>query len=66
MTQLNDDTDYMFKISHKMTQIVIDIDQVEPKNPLQSEEAYFNGSHSWCIGYNTLALLCITSYAMHS
>ena len=56
----NDDSDYMFKTSHTVAQITGDMDQEIPANPLQSVEAYFDGSHSWYIGYKTLALLCIT------
>ena len=32
------------------------MDQEGPGNPLQSEEAYFNGSYLWFPGYKTLAL----------
>ena len=58
-SQFNGGPDYMFKPSHTMAQIVFDINQEGPENPLWSEEAYFDGSHSWCIGYKTLALFCI-------
>ena len=39
-----------------MAQIASDMDEEGPENPLQSEEANFDGAHSQCIGYKTLAL----------
>ena len=36
----------MFKTSHTMAEAAADMDQEGPENPLQSEEAYFDGSHS--------------------
>ena len=39
-----------------MAQLAIDMDQNGPEHPLQGEEAYFNGCHSRCVGYKTLAL----------
>ena len=39
--------------SHRLT---VHMDRIGPENPLQSDEAYFDGSHLWCIGYKTLAL----------
>ena len=44
-TQFNGDPDYMFKSSHTMAQIAVDMDQERPKNRLQSEETYFGGAH---------------------
>ena len=46
----------MFKISFTLGQLAVDMDQEGPKNPSQGEEAYFDGSHSQCIGYKTLEL----------
>ena len=40
MTQIT-----MFKSSHAVAQIAVDMDQEGPENPLQGEEAYFDGSH---------------------
>ena len=39
-----------------MAQLAIDMDQDGPEHTLQGEEAYFNGCHSRCGGYKTLAL----------
>ena len=39
-----------------MAQIAVDMDWEGPENPLQSEGAYFDGTHLQCIGYKTLAL----------
>ena len=43
-----------------MAQLAIDMDQNGPEHPLQGEEAYFDGCHSRCVGYKTLALFYIT------
>ena len=50
-SQFNDDPDYMFRSSHPMAQISVDMDQERPKNPLPGEKAYFDGYHLQCIGY---------------
>ena len=55
-SQFNDDPYYMVKSSHAVVQMAVEMDQEGPKNPLQGEEPYFDWSHSWCIGYKTLAL----------
>ena len=39
-----------------MAQLAIDMDQDSLEHPLQGEEAYFDGCHSQCVGYKTLAL----------
>ena len=39
-----------------MAQFAIYMDQDDPEHPLQGEEAYFDGCHSRCAGYETLAL----------
>ena len=39
-----------------MAEIAVDVDQEGPENPVQSEKAYIDGCHSWCIGYKTLSL----------
>ena len=49
-SQFNNEQDYMFKTSCTMAHIAVDMDQKGPENPLQSEEAYFDGSHLHCIG----------------
>ena len=47
-----------------MAQLAIDMDQNGPEHPFQGEEAYFDGSHSRCTGYKTLALF-VYHLAMH-
>ena len=47
-----------------MAQLAIDMDQDGPEHPLQGEDAYFNGCHSRCAGYETLALF-VYHTAMH-
>ena len=39
-----------------MAQLAIDMDQNGREHPLEGKEAYFNGCHSRCAGYKTLAL----------
>ena len=39
-----------------MAQLTIDMDKDGPEHPFQCEEAYFDGSHSQCVGYKTLTL----------
>ena len=41
-----DDPDYVFKTSHEIAQILVHMDQEGPDNLLQSEKAYFGGSHA--------------------
>ena len=55
-SQFNGQPDYIFKSSAPMAQLAIDMDQDSPEHPLQGEDAYFNGCHSRCAGYKTLAL----------
>ena len=45
-----------FKSSTAMARLAIDMDQDGPEHPLQAEDAYFDGCHSRCTGYKTLAL----------
>ena len=47
-----------------MAQLAIDMDQDGLDYPLQGEDAYFNGCHSRCAGYKTLALF-VYHTAMH-
>ena len=47
-----------------MARLAIDMDQNGPEHPLQTEDAYFNGCHSRCAGYKTLALF-VYHMAMH-
>ena len=63
-TQFNGQPNYIFKSSAPMAQLAIDMDQNGPEHPLQGEEAYFDGCHSRCAGYKTLALF-VYHTAMH-
>ena len=63
-SQFNGQPDYIFKSSAPMAQLAIDMDQDGLEHPLQGEEAYFNGCHSRCAGYKTLALF-VYHAAMH-
>ena len=63
-SQFNGQPDNIFKSSAPMAQLVIDIDQDSLEHPLQGEEAYFDGCHSRCVGYKTLALF-VYHTAMH-
>ena len=47
-----------------MAQLTNDMDQDSPEHPVQGEEAYFDGCHSRCAGYKTLALF-VYHIAMH-
>ena len=55
-SQFNGQPNYIFKSSAPMAQLAIDMNQNGPEHPLQGKEAYFNGCHSRCAGYKTLAL----------
>ena len=55
----HDDPDNMFKSSLTMAQIIVNMDQEGPENPLQSEETFYDYSYLRCIGCKTLAFLCI-------
>ena len=63
-SQFNGQPNYVFKSSVPMAQMATDMDQDGPEHPLQGEEAYFNGCHSRCAGYKTLALF-VYHTAMH-
>ena len=63
-SQFNGQPDYAFKSSALIAQLAIDIDQDGPEHLLQGEEAYYDGCHSRCAGYKTLALF-IYHRAMH-
>ena len=63
-SQFNGQPDYIFKSSGPMAQLAIDMDQDHLEHPLQCKEAYFDGCHSRCAGYKTLALF-VYHTAMH-
>ena len=48
-----------------MAQLAIDMDQDSPELPLQGEEAYFDGCHSRCVGYKTLAIFVYHTVMWH-
>ena len=55
-SQFNREPDYIFKSSTPMAQLAIYMDQDGPEHPLKDKEAYFDGCHSQCVSYKTLAL----------
>ena len=63
-SQFNGQPDYVFKSSATVAQLATDMDQDSPEHPLQGEEVYFDGCHSRCVGYKTLALF-VYHTAMH-
>ena len=63
-SQFNGQPTYVFKSSVPMAQLAIDMDHNGPEHPLQAEDTYFNGCHSRCTGYKTLALF-VYHTAMH-
>ena len=63
-SQFNGQPNYVFKSSVPMAHLAIDMDQDGPEHPLQAEDAYFNGCHSRCTGYKTLALFVYHTAAM--
>ena len=44
------------KVDVPMAQLAIDMDQNGPEHPLQAKDSYFDGCHSRCASYKTLAL----------
>ena len=48
-----------------MAHVTIDMDQDGPENPLHGEQAYFDGSHLWCVGYKMLALFVYHPVRLH-
>ena len=48
-----------------MAQLAIDMDKNGPEHPLQSKDAYFDGCHSRCTGYKTLALFVYHTAMCH-
>ena len=63
--QFNRSPDYIFKSSVPMAQLTIGMDQESLEHPLQGEEAYFDGCHSRCSGYRTLALFVYHTAMFH-
>ena len=48
--------DYVFKSSRRMVKMAIDMDQDGPDNLLQTENAYFDATHSHVHGFKTIGL----------
>ena len=44
-SHFNGEPDYVFKSRSSMAWVAIDMDQDGPENPIQGEEAHFDGSH---------------------
>ena len=53
---MNGEPDYGMKSSSTMLEIALDMDQDGPPNVLQNEDAFFDGSHSRCTDFISLAL----------
>ena len=53
---MNGEPDYVMKSSSTMLEIALDMDQDGPPNVLQNEDAFFDGSHSRCTDFISLAL----------
>ena len=54
--KMNNRPDYVMKASSKILQLAIDMDVDGPENPLQLEDAYFDGAHSRCSEFISLGL----------
>ena len=57
-SSLNGEPDYVMKSSSTMLEIALDIDldQDGPPSVMQNEDAFFDGSHSRCTDFISLAL----------
>ena len=64
-SQFNGQPGYVFKSNASMAQLAIYMYQYGPEHPLQGEEAYFDGCHSRCAGYKTLALFVYHTAMCH-
>ena len=57
---MNRGTDFVFKTSQISGELGLLIDQdLDPGNPLQMEDAYFDGAHSRCLGFISLIQLVV-------
>ena len=54
--RLNNRPDFVMKSSSKILKLVVDMDVDGPDNPLKSEDAFFDGSHSRCTDFVSLGL----------
>ena len=55
-SEMNNGPDYVMKSSSKILTVALQMDQDGEKNPLQEEDAYFNGCHSRCTDFISLGL----------
>ena len=53
---MNNQPDYVMKSSSKILKVALMMDQDAEDNPLQKEDAYFDGCHSRCTGFISLGL----------
>ena len=52
----SEEPDYVFKTSKEMLQLALEMDNEGPDNPMQDEEAFFDGAHKRCVDFKTLGL----------
>ena len=52
----NDGYDYVFKSSRKMVELALKMDIDGDKNIMQTENAYFDSTHSWVHGFRNFGL----------
>ena len=72
----NDGCNYVFKSSRKMVELALKMDIDGDKNIMQTENAYFDATHSWVHGFKSFGLwvyhpsmqhiLCLASMEIHS
>ena len=53
---VNNELDYVMKSSSKILKLALMMDQDAEDNPLQKEDAYFDGCHSRCTGFISLGI----------
>ena len=59
-SEMNNGPDYVMKSSSKILTVALQMDQDGEKNPLQEEDAYFDGCHSHCTDFISLGFGCNT------
>ena len=57
--KMNNMPDFVFKSAKDMLLLAAEMDQSGEQNPMQQEAAYFDGSHSRCVGFKTLGLFVL-------
>ena len=57
--KMNNLPDFVFKSAKDMLLLAAEMDQSGEQNPMQQEAAYFDGSHSRCVGFKTLGLFVL-------